>query len=422
MQHVAKSPRTTSRRTFFRRAALGATGLAIVPLLRNSGLLAAEGAPVTSPGDPQQIFQAALDAAIAAGELGMQIAVYKDGKQVVDVYGGHMEENGRKVDRDTIFGVFSVTKAVTNVALQIQAERGLIDYNKPVAFYWPEFAANGKAKCTVRDVLSHRAGLPQMPDGVTPEKMADYDWMVKQLAAMKPLYEPGTTNAYHSYTWGWLVSEIVRRTDSKKRDFGRIVQEEICQPLGIKSLWLGIPDSVIPRVAKMYGTGSSTGAVVGESDRDVLFRKTIPPQVTTSPEVWELPIIRRSCQPGAGMICNAASLARFWGMLANGGQLDGVRLLSPERIRAASVPRPETDRVDPVLGSAANISTLGFWLRGSGSSVGTSPHLLAQTGAGNNIGWADPDTGLAVAITHNRYGGAYSRPLREAVKRAFAVV
>jgi CubicO group peptidase (beta-lactamase class C family) len=115
-------------------------------------------------------------------------------------------------------------------------------------------------------------------------------------------------------------------------------------------------------------------------------------------------------------------MARFWGMLANGGQLDGVRLLSADRIRAFSLPRPDTDQIDPVLNSRPNISSLGFWLRGSGASVGSSPHLLAQTGAGNNIGWADPDSGLAVAITHNKFGNAYNQPLRTAVTRAFGIL
>lgn len=409
-----------ARRGALRAAGIAIGGVALLPLLQKSGLLAAEGSFFSAgTGDPQKIFQEAMNAALTAGEIGMQIVVYKNGKQVVDVWGGLAEEKtSRKVERNTIFNVFSVTKAVTNVALQIQAERGLIDYNKPVAHYWPEFAANGKAKCTVRDALSHRAGIPQMPDGVTPEKMADYGWMVKQLAAMAPMYEPGTTNAYHSYTWGWLISEIVCRTDPKKRDFNRFIQEEVCRPLGITDLWMGIPNSAEPRVAKMYGTAGVRDPNVPS---DALFLKSIPEIVTTSPEVWELPFIRRACIPGAGAICNANSMGRFWALLANGGELDGVRLLSPERIRACSVPRPNTDQIDPILNSRPNISSLGFWLRGSGSSVGSSPHLLAQTGAGNNIGWADPDSRLAVSITHNKFGGIYSKPLRDAVTQSFGI-
>ncbi len=416
-----QSKSASSRRHILRTAGLTFGGIALLPLLRQTGLMAAERPSFHTPGsgDPQRIFQAALDKALADGEMGMQIVVYKNGKQVVDVWGGLAEEaTGRKVTQDTIFNVFSVTKAVTNVALQIQAERGLIDYNKPVAHYWPEFAANGKAKCTVRDALAHRAGIPQMPDGTTPERMADYEWMVKELAAIKPLYEPSTVNAYHSYTWGWLISEIVRRTDKKKRDFNRFVQEEICQPLGITDLWMGIPDKAEPRVAKMYGRAGVRDPNVPS---DALFLKSIPDIVTTSPEVWELPFIRRACIPGAGAICNANSMGRFWALLANGGELDGVRLLSPERIRACSVPRPDTDQIDVILNSRPNISSLGFWLRGSGSSVGSSPHLLAQTGAGNNIGWADPDSRLAVSITHNKFGSIYNKPLRDAVTETFGV-
>ena len=117
--------------------------------------------------------------------------------------------------------------------MHIQAERGLVEYDQPIAHYWPEFGAQGKDQTTVRDGLSHRAGIPQMPVDATPERMANYNWMVDQLARMKPWFEPGTTNAYHCYTFGWIVAEIVRRTDPKGRSFGAFVQEEICAPLGI---------------------------------------------------------------------------------------------------------------------------------------------------------------------------------------------
>src|SRR6516164_9847573 len=203
--------------------------------------------------DINKSVQVAVDAAIReGGEIGLQVAAYLKGELVVDVWGGLADETtGRKVDGDSLFPVFSVTKAVTATALHIQAERGLIDYDKPISHYWPEFAANGKGTATVRDALTHRTGIPLMPEGVTPQQMCDWNWMIEHLAQMKPLFDPGTTSAYHSYTFGWIIAECVRRTDPQRRPFGRFVQEEICQPLGIDNLFIGIPDAAEARIAKL---------------------------------------------------------------------------------------------------------------------------------------------------------------------------
>ena len=196
--------------------------------------------------NPNSMVQEAVDAAISKrGEIGLQVVAYVDGKQVVDVWGGLADiTTGRQVDADTLFPVFSVTKAVTAVALHIQAERGLVDYAMPIAHYWPEFGAHGKDKATVYDALTHRLGVPIMPLGVTPELMCDWDWMVQRIADMHPLFEPGTKAAYMSYTFGWVIGEVVRRTDPRSRQFGTFIQDEICQPLDLDSLWVGIPTSV----------------------------------------------------------------------------------------------------------------------------------------------------------------------------------
>ena len=176
------------------------------------------------------IVQDAIDVAIGErGEIGVQVAAYLDSELVVDQWGGLADETtGREVDGDTLFPVFSNIKAVTATALHIQAERGLVDYYQPVARYWPEFGKYGKDKGTVFDALTHRIGVPLMPVGVTPELMCDWDWMVGQLAEMHPLFEPGTRSGYMAYTFGWVVGEVVRRTDPKRRPFGQFIQEEIC--------------------------------------------------------------------------------------------------------------------------------------------------------------------------------------------------
>lgn len=176
------------------------------------------------------------------GEVGLQVAVYSGENLVVDISAGIADSvAGTPVRADTLFPTFSVIKAVTAVALHIQAARGLVDYDAPIARYWPEFAANGKEGMTVRHVLHHRSGLWHMPADVTQERMADYCWMCDSLSRMAPMFAPGTRNGYQSYTFGWLIAEVVRRTDPKRRDFPDFVRQEILDPLGIHDLWIGVP-------------------------------------------------------------------------------------------------------------------------------------------------------------------------------------
>lgn len=401
-----------SRRGFLRSAAAGVSIAGVMPLLREAGLLA-QGSAAGKP-DPQHVFQRAIDAAISEGEVGLAFGVYKDGKLVADVLGGIADKTtGRKVDKDTLFNVFSVTKAITATALHIQAERGLVSYDAPIAKYWPEFAAHGKGKTTVRDGLMHRAGIPAMPAGVTPEQMADYDWMVKAIANLKPVFEPGTTNAYHSYTWGWIISEVVRRTDPKKREFRQFAMDEISTPLGIKDLWLGIPAAAEPRVARMENDQISV------FDQSTLRGQSMPTSVAGTQAVWGRSAVRRACIPGAGGIFNAPSCARFWAMIANGGQLDGVRLLSAERLQACLAPRPDTDKVDVGRGLVTRVGVGGYWL-GADGVVGKG-RILCHPGLGASLGWADLDNRVAVSICHNRHGLAYAKPLADAMKTAFGI-
>src|SRR5262249_55092118 len=148
--------------------------------------------------------------------------------------------DARQVDRSTVFPIFSVTKAATLMALHIQAERGFIEYDTPLAFYWPEYGTKGKDQITVRHVLTHRAGVPQMPSDITPDGLGDWDWITDRLADVEPRFRPDTRNTYLSYSFGWLLGELVRRTDPHGRSFSQFVDDEICQPLGVDSFWIGI--------------------------------------------------------------------------------------------------------------------------------------------------------------------------------------
>lgn len=353
--------------------------------------------------------QQALDEAVANGsQIGIQVAAYHHGKLVVDAWSGLADEQtGRPVDGDTLFNVFSVTKAVVATAVHMQVDRGHLDYDAPIADYWPEFAAQGKGRATVRDALTHRVGIPQMPTGVTPALMCDWQWMTAHIAATEPLFEPGTRTAYLSMTFGWILGELVRRSDPAGRSLGRFVKEEIADPLGISDLWIGIPDVVEPRVARLR----NDSMVVPEEYLPPLFNVSMPAAVGLVPEVFELPQVRRAEVPGVGGIFNARSEARFFAMLAQGGELDGVRLLSQTLVDTLNTPRPNADEPDPVMfGIPIPLSIGGYWLGGDYTPVCSvrRRQAICHPGAGGSIGWADRELGLAVAICHNRMFDARS--------------
>lgn len=335
-------------------------------------------------------------------EIGVQVTAYLGGKLALDTWGGLADaDTGRKVDGDTLFNMFSVAKPLAATALHIQVARGLVDYDARVMDYWPEFGVNGKEPTTVRDILTHRAGIPQMPEGVTPELMSDWDWMTREIAALTPLAPPGEKALYLSMTFGWLVGEIVRRTDPAGRDIGTFIREEIAMPLDAPDLWIGLPDEQVPRVAKLV----NAMPVVPPEYLPPLYTASMPPQVDLVPEVFELPVVRRAPIAGVGGIFTTRSCARFWAMIAQGGELDGVRILPAELVSTFNTPRPNSEEPDPVMfGFPVPLGIAGFWLGGPTFSVAAAKHrrALCHPGAGNVIGFADAQTGLAVAIAHNR--------------------
>jgi CubicO group peptidase (beta-lactamase class C family) len=334
------------------------------------------------------------------GEIGVQVAAYLKGELVIDCWAGIADpETGRPVDGDTLFNVFSVSKAVCSTAIHVQAEKGLLDYDMPIATYWPEFGQNGKEDITVRDALNHHTGTPQMPECSSPKAICDWDLMAQEIAKLAPIL-PKDKPAYQSMSFGWILGETVRRTDPRHRDFNLFVQQEICAPLGIDDLWLGIPDRVESRIARLVDKGSAASF-----PPDSLFAQSLPNAVALVPQVYERPDVRRACVAAVGGIFTARSEARFWAMLANGGELDGVRLLSKARVYAACKPRADNSEDDPVYFNAPmTLSQGGYWMH-SPTSAFTAPakglRSICVPGAGASLGWADPDTGLAVAYCHN---------------------
>jgi len=328
--------------------------------------------------------------ALERGDVGVQVAVWGPDGLVAEGWGGHTDTSAtRPVDADTLFPVYSVTKGITAAALQVQVARGLLSLDDLVVEHWPEYGQSGKEATTVLDVVTHRAGLTEMPDDATPEHTADWDWMVERLAGMTPVYPPGTTNAYHSVTWGWLVGELVRRTDPAHRPFCAFLQQELFDPLGIDDAYMVLPPAEDDRVATVSGQ---------------IFWPRRP--VVDLVEGSVGPGNYRSCSPSGGLVTTARATARYYAMLANGGELDGVRILPEELVLAALEPRPDALADDATADRVRYIGRGGWWLGGEAPPaeplVAFGRRMLWHPGLGGSTGLADLDRGVGAVICHNR--------------------
>lgn len=350
----------------------------------------------------QERVQALIDDFIARDdERGLQVAAYYNGKQIVDAWGGLADAHtGRPVDGNTLFTVWSVSKGISATAIHVLVDRGIVDYDTPVATWWPEFAVNGKDTITLRQIMAHTAGLPQMPDGTSAEDTCDWALMTSRIAQLTPAWKPGTAMGYHAFTYGWLVGEVGRRTDG--RPFARIVQDELCRPLGIDSLFLGIPDDVEPRVARLElksPAGDELAPEEAPPALDSLAMRSLGPLATMSGPDWaNRPDVRRASIPGAGGIMNARAIARVYAALA-AGEVDGVRLLTPERIKLASA----LHYAGPdFMGGGMHHKALGYHLGETGSAMSQRQSCFGHSGAGGSYGFADPEYGLSFGICKTR--------------------
>ncbi|MFD0855262.1 serine hydrolase domain-containing protein, partial [Actinomadura adrarensis] len=196
------------------------------------------------------------------GEIGAACAVYRDGKKVVDLWGGYRDGVKRLPwEEDTLVTVFSSTKGVSSLALALAHSRGLLDHDEPVATYWPEFAASGKQDVTVRQLLSHQAGLSAITRPLELEQLSDLDVLAEALAEQAPAWTPGTQHGYHAISLGWYEGELLRRIDPARRTLGRYFAEEIAAPLGL-DFFIRLPDGTDPdRLATLHGYKSAEMAL-----------------------------------------------------------------------------------------------------------------------------------------------------------------
>ena len=363
--------------------------------------------------DAQAAVQAVLDELTAQDqERGLQVAAYLDGELVIDAWSGVADPaTGRLVDGDTLFTVFSTTKGIVATVLHLLAERGLIDYDAPIARYWPEFGAHGKGAITVRHAASHTAGVPHLPEGAEAADMCDWTGITAGMADLAPLWEPGTRTGYHALSYGWLLGEVARRVDG--RPVAQIVRDDVCAPLGIDDLFLGIPDEAESRIAPME-VDPHAGAVQ-PLPPDALILRAIPPSIQPLADLANRPDVRRASIPGGGGIMTARAVARHYAGLI--GDVAGKpRLLSPERVQIATT--LQTEETDLALGIAAR-KALGYWLGGPLSAMSERRTAFGHTGAGGSIGFADPEYRFSFGLAKNRM--VTSLPGEGTVNRVAAV-
>jgi len=335
-------------------------------------------------------------------------AVYLEGKCVVDIWAGQARHDGAAWERDTMSVCFSGTKGVAATAIHILASDGLIDYDAPVARYWPEFGRNGKEAITVRQLLSHQAGLHKvvpLVDQLT--DILDWDLIVGRLAETEPDFHPGTANGYHAVTFGWLVGELVHRVSGMT--FSEFVQKRIVEPLALDGLYIGEADGQMDRLADLVGLpamrrngadplqgGYRAPAWMLPGPLRSLVRRGLTPAKMT--ELFIHPQFWKACLPSMNGVCTARSLAKMYAALSLGGELDGTRLVREDIVQQSA--KVQMKRVDRVVLYPLHWR-LGY--HRADSLLMDVPDAFGHFGMGGAGGWANPELKLSAALTHNGF-------------------
>jgi len=364
------------------------------------------------------------------GELGAACTIYHRGEPVVDLWGGWRDaESTLPWEEDTLVCVFSTTKGMAAITLALAHSRGLLDFDSPVAAYWPEFAQAGKERITVRQLLAHQAGLPAIDVPLDLATINDPDALADAIARQKPAWEPGTKHGYHGVSLGWYQSELIRRIDPKKRRLGKFFQDEIAGPLGLE-FYIGVPADV---------PESRIAVIQDPHPVKMLFHPNCLPWrfIAALMNPWSLtsrsfmnPRFRRPGDMGRGEFRTAEipsgngigqvrSIAKAYGAFATGGKELGLRRETLDALEAPAV-TPRDGLMDRVIRTGMSYS-LGYMKPFPGYRFG-SDRAFGTPGMGGSVGFADPDAKIGFAYAPNRSGYCLwddprEKALREALYR-----
>ncbi len=295
-----------------------------------------------------------LRSQLAQASGGASLCVYHRGIKVVDIWGGARDEWGTPWSEETMSPSFSTSKGVASTTLHVLADQNLLDYDDPVAKYWPEFAQAGKQAVTVRHVMAHQSGLyhlRQMLDHA--EQMLDWEYVTDAIARAEPVHPPGERSGYHGLSYGFIIGEIIQRITGAP--FSTAVQKLVAEPLGLDGLYIGAPEDALPRAARLIlperGVlleGPEVAEQIASALQWVLARFGVETHVGGILELsprgmssldFSAAETLRVAMPSHNGLFTARSLAKMYAALAGGGEVEGVRLLSEETVRRLSDPQ-----------------------------------------------------------------------------------
>lgn len=347
------------------------------------------------------------------GEVGAACAVYRDGAKVVDLWGGYRDGVAREPWlEDTVVLMNSTTKGVASLALAVAHSRGLFGLDEPVAAYWPQFAWKGKAAITVRQLLSHQAGVPVVDVPLEIADLADLDLVAAALALQRPMWEPGTRYGYHAITLGWYEAELLRRVDPAARSLGRFLAEEVTDPLGA-TFFIGVPDGFdLARRATIHGRGPYESllhlhelppqfllALLSPSG---LFRRAFSnPRDLLVDTNYNRPDVLAVEIPAGNGLGEPRAVAAIYGAAASGGLGLAEHTLAELSRPAEPPPGGAVDlvlRVPAAYAFGCFKPTADFPFGGSGNLAFGTP------GSGGSFGLADPETQIGYCYAPNRLG------------------
>jgi CubicO group peptidase (beta-lactamase class C family) len=347
---------------------------------------------------------------------GMAVAVYHHGELVVDAWTGVRNTAGDPWERDTMSMSFSTTKGVVATIVQRLVDRGLLDYDAPVATYWPEFGAAGKDTITLRHLLTHQAALHDVRAiAGSAEDLIDWEHMTKLLAEAEPKWEIGTRSSYHALTYGWLVGEVIRRVTGLT--VNEALQREIVEPLGVTGMYIGAPVEVRSDIAEQFVDPKAVTRLFKMTTRLARFESFQPAyqalviddmlDVATTEHIHDGEI------PAANGVFTARSLARMYAALATPDDFDGPPFVSPDTLREATriqttLGRNGDGHSGEKVGRDAGVGFNMHWRLGYhmvGTTKGVLPKAFGHFGFGGSGAWGDPESGLAVAMILNHIGG-----------------
>ena len=337
------------------------------------------------------------------GELGAAVSVWQHGKSLLDLHGGFRDTRRETPWRDhTIVLFWSATKGLGNACLlHVLQERG-ITLARKMAEFWPEFAQAGKSEITLGQLLSHQAGLCALDERVD---VLDHAGVIGALERQAPLWQPGTAHGYHARTFGFLLDELVRRLANKT--IGEYWREHFRDPMAL-DIWIGLPESEHSRVATMYAAKAGKTPQPEEFYRDLMTPETLVRRTFTSPAGLHsvsginAPAVRAESFVSFGGIGSASALAKFYGMLANGGECNGRRYFGAETI--AQMTTTLASGVDRVFQIPTAFSA-GFMHDPADAETrifGPSPRAFGHPGAGGSHAFADPENGISFAYVMNQ--------------------